>query len=154
MAKVLSVEEADQIVGRQALIDERENEALKQLAAMSFRVSVYEAPRVVEGDELLGTESRIVPGNVYAILYSVDGKRKSIGSSSAVDALAQARSWFSGQSRLKREHRFQVSAEPVPVHVVQQAAGDKATTELRRLGTRRREISWQSGQAEEIVDAP
>jgi hypothetical protein len=163
MGKVLTPEQADSIVprktrkrvSRQARIEERENEALEQLRALGFRTTLHDLPKIVEGDELLATtESHFVPGNCYAVMYAVDGKRKHVSGISAVDALSQARTWWDFQQRLKDDspQRFVPSAEFTPeARVSQSPAGDARTTKIRRANTERRVLSLEG--TPHLVDA-
>lgn len=162
MAKVLTEEVADRIVpakvrkrvSQQTRIEERENEALGQLRALGFRVTVHDFPNVVDGDDLLGTETRTVPGNCYAVMYAVDGRRKHVAGISAVDALLQARAWWDWQQTLKEDapSRFVPAAEFRPEAFVQQfPAGDKRETQIRRENTERRVLSLEG--TPHLVDA-
>jgi hypothetical protein len=163
MGKVLTAEQADQVVpratrkraSRQARIEERESVAIAQLEALGFRVTLHDLPKVVPGDELLGaTESHFVPGNCFAVLYAVDGKRKHVSGISAVDALTQARSWWDFQQRLKDDapQRFIPSADfTAEARVEQRPAGDTRETQIRRASTERRVIALEG--TPHLVDA-
>jgi hypothetical protein len=162
MGKVLTAEQADEIVprttrkrvSRQARIEERENEALAELRALGFRVTLHDLPKAVEADELLGTERRIVAGNCYAVMYGVDGKRKHVSGISAIDALTQARAWWDWQEKLKPDapERFIPSAEFTPENRVEQrVAGDTRETQIRRENSERRVLSLEG--MPHLVDA-
>jgi hypothetical protein len=161
--KVLSEEQANKIVPakarkratKQEQLERRESVALEELRKLRFRVTLHELPRYDEADELLNQPARFVPGNCYAVLYGIDGKRKHVAGCSAVDALTQAQSWCRWQAGLKDDapNKFVVTDDDVPeLHVTHRPAGDTAETNQRRANTTRRILSFQSGVAE-VVDA-
>jgi hypothetical protein len=160
MPKALTEEQADRIVPRAkrktARLEAREVEALEQLARLGFRVTLHVYGKHVEADKLLEIEAHYRPGECYAVMYGVDGRRKSISGSSAVGVLTQARTWVDWQNRLKPDApgKFIPSADNEPIAetvVVQQVAGDKAEVALRRANTERRLLNFE-GTAH-LVDA-
>jgi hypothetical protein len=158
MAKVLTAEQADRLTTRaarkQVQIEARENEALEELARIGFRVTLHAYGQHVEADELLGVEEHYRPGECYAVMYGVSGRRKSLSGASAVGVLAQARTWADWQSRLKPDAagRFIPSTDNAPTAdaVVPRAAGDTAEVALRRASTERRLLSFDSGTARHV----
>jgi|GEM_PF-6437562 len=84
MTKVLNSEQAEQIIpraerkraARQSKLEERERDALEELQKLGFRVTVHDLPREIEADPLMGIAAGVRPGQCYAVMYSVDGKRK------------------------------------------------------------------------------
>jgi hypothetical protein len=165
MAKVLAEAQADQIVPRakrtratkQERLEARENEALAELSALGFRVTLHEMGRYRVADDLLGISAGYVPGTAYAVMYAADGRRKHVSGGSAVEALQQAQAWWRWQEGLKDDAAAKfvpsVDHEFTPAAVVQQRlSGDTATTRQRRENTERRILSFARGTAE-VVDA-
>jgi hypothetical protein len=157
--RVLSEEQASQLMSdhelQLAAIEERENEALSELGALGFRVTLHELPHYLEADILTGHTAGWKNGTCYAVLYDRAGKRKHVSGISAVDALSQAQAWSRWQAGIKNDapNKFHPTNAAVPeATVTSRVAGDTAETKRRRASTERRVLSFQSGTAE-VVDA-
>lgn len=166
MAKVLTPDQADAIVPKEARkratakerLEQRESEALAELARLNFRVTWHALPKRVPADPLRGVLAHTEPGGCYAVCYSIDGRRKSVSGISAVDALTAARSWVEWQNRLKDDAAAKFYASPledeVPpeVRVSHRVVGDTAEVARRRASTERRVLNFETG-IPQLVDA-
>jgi len=123
------------------ILTQREEAALEELRALGGRIALYEPRELIEADPLRGVEGGRTSGTCYVVFDSVDHKRKTFSTASAVQALDEVRSFLKYQERLKPESRWIVSRGSNPAPVMHLAAGDKATTKQRRENTERRLLS-------------
>jgi hypothetical protein len=135
MPRALTKKQGEKI--KLELLEQRENNALEELQELGFRISLYEQRRYVEEDPLLGTTGGWLPGTCYAVIDSVDGKRKNVSGTSAVEVLSNARGWLRYQeTHFAPEDRFKPAPNIVAVPVTQRIVGDTAETANRKV-TRR-----------------
>ena len=144
MTKALTEEQAAGLVPAHELqvaaMEERENTALFELSKLGFRVTLHELPQHVDHDPLTGQQEGWKHGSCYAVIYSIDGKRKHVSGISAVDALTQAQAWKTWQDGLKPDapNRFIAAPdnEPTAVAVVQRTGSESARKERGRENVR------------------
>jgi hypothetical protein len=130
-----------------AALKRREEAALEELAELGLKVTIYLPRERREADPLLGIEEGWTQGEVYAVCYSADGRRRGFSGISAVQVLQDSQSWLRWQSNVEPPMRFEIVSEPSAFNVSHRIAGDTATTAARRAATERRLLNFDTGTA-------
>jgi len=98
-------------------------------------VALWEPRQHVEGDPLRGIEGGWHPGCCVAVLHSTEGKRKQLSGASAVEVLANLRSFLRWQETLKDDapNKFVIAREELPaVEIVQRQGSEQAARDVVR----------------------